>query len=76
MRDWLIFARRRKDLSQGEVAGLAAISRAFYAQLENGTRSPSPTVAKRIASVLDFRWTIFYEDHRSIGPSPEAIREA
>lgn len=53
MREWLIFARRRKDLSQGEVANQAAISRAFYAQLESGVRSPSPIVAKRVAGVLD-----------------------
>lgn len=74
MREWLIFARRRKNLSQGEVANLADISRAFYAQLESGARSPSPLVAKRVAQVLDFKWTIFYEDIAHIGQSPKAIQ--
>jgi putative transcriptional regulator len=76
MREWLIFARRRKDLSQGEVANQAAISRAFYAQLESGVRSPSPIVAKRVAGVLDFTWTVFYEDKGQVGHGPYAIKEA
>jgi transcriptional regulator with XRE-family HTH domain len=45
-----------------EVASGAKIERAYYTMFESGNRTPSVEVAKRIASVLEFDWTLFFED--------------
>lgn len=42
--------------------GCVGISRAGYANIENGKRLPSVPVAKKIAAVLGFDWTRFYEE--------------
>ncbi|MBP7213301.1 MAG: helix-turn-helix transcriptional regulator [Anaerolineaceae bacterium] len=56
-------AKKRKilGLTQQEVADAAQIKRSYYGLIENGERTPLPHNAKRIASVLDFDWTLFYE---------------
>lgn len=48
----LIKARESKGLSQAEVAARAKISRCFYTQIENGTRTPALSVALRISEAL------------------------
>lgn len=60
MRKWLIELRGCR--SQTEIANLCGISQSFYSLLESGTREPSVTTAKRIASVLSFDWTSFFEE--------------
>ena len=37
------------------------ISQSYYASIENGVRTPSVPVAKKIAGVLDFSWTRFFD---------------
>jgi len=59
-RTWLIMLRG--DKSQIEVAESAGISQNFYSWIELGKRTPRPDVAKKIADVLGFDWTKFYED--------------
>ena len=54
--------RKAAGKSQAEVAEDIGISRAAYSNIENGKRRPSVEVAKRIAAVLGFDWTRFYED--------------
>lgn len=65
MREWLMDLRHEKGMTQVAVAQNAKISRAYYTQIETGVRSPSPKVAKRIASVLAFAWTRFFDDESS-----------
>jgi len=37
------------------------ITRQFYSMIENSERSPSVETAKKIAEVLNFDWTRFYD---------------
>lgn len=65
-RIWLRDLRLSKNKTHQDVANEAGIRRAYYTMIENGTRSPSPAVAKRIARALGFDWTIFFTDDGSI----------
>nr|WP_239565466.1 helix-turn-helix transcriptional regulator [Brevibacillus fulvus] len=56
----MVNARIKANLTQQEVADIAQISRAYYAQVESGSRKPSPDVAKKIAETLKFEWTYFF----------------
>lgn len=73
MRSWLQKLRNQKEMTHEDVATAANIKRAYYTMIENDTRSPSVNVAKRIAEVLDFDWTFFYDSqcnevtHRATG---------
>lgn len=49
-------------MTQKQLAELAGISRTMITEIENGNANPSVDVAKRIAAVLGFEWTRFYED--------------
>ena len=59
MRQWLIDARGAR--SQESVAKECGISQNHLSAIENGTRRPSPDTAKKLANVLGFPWTKFYE---------------
>lgn len=61
-RYWLIEYRNKKRLSQSQVANQIKVSQQMYNYIENGKRNPSPKLAKKIADVLNFSWTKFYED--------------
>lgn len=65
MRTWL--KKIRADRSQEHIAGLAGITQQMYSWIERGERTPSVEVAKKIAAVLDFDWTRFYEDEQAAG---------
>ena len=60
-RDWLIQKRKEKGMFQRDVADYAGISVQFYSRMETGERRPSPSLAKKVAGILDFPWTKFYE---------------
>ena len=60
MRRWLVEYRGNK--TQEEVANACGIHRGYYALIESGDRTPSVPVAKKIASLLGFDWTAFYEE--------------
>ncbi|PFI17422.1 helix-turn-helix transcriptional regulator [Bacillus cereus] len=62
MRVWLLEKRKEMDKTQEEIACKAEISRSMYAMIENGERNPSVTVAKNIATILSFEWTLFFEN--------------
>ncbi len=49
-------------MSQNEVAKTVGIAQASYSNIENGKREPSVSVAKKIATVLDFDWTLFFDE--------------
>ncbi len=62
MREWLIESRNRKQLTQKDVADNIGITRQMISAIENGTASPSVSVAQSIGKLLDFEWTKFFED--------------
>ncbi len=59
--EWLKQKRLNKRYTQKEVAEKVQIMRASYTQIENGTRRPSVETAKKIARLLDFDWTRFFD---------------
>lgn len=60
-RQWLIDLRKNEQLKQIEVAQACNITQEYYSRIELGNRNPSIKVAKRIASFLDFPFTMFYD---------------
>ena len=59
---WLEAIRNERGLSQRSVAEAAEIAQATYCNIEKGKKGISVKVAKRIAAVLGFEWTKFFED--------------
>lgn len=55
MGNWLKIYRIKLNLSQAKVASMARITTQHYNYIENGSRRPSPQVAKRIAEALGFK---------------------
>ena len=60
MRDWLVTLRAGR--SQSKVAKEIGIAHSTYASIETGYRTPSVETAKKIADVLGFPWTRFFEN--------------
>ncbi|MFB9273433.1 helix-turn-helix transcriptional regulator [Cohnella cellulosilytica] len=67
MRGWLRELRNRAEKTQTEVAAAAGISQSHYSEIESETARPSVEVARKIASVLKFNWTKFYDCDRDTG---------
>lgn len=61
-RTWLIAIREEKKFSQKYVSEQVGIAQPSYFNIEAGKRGLSVPVAKRIAAVLGFDWTRFYEE--------------
>jgi transcriptional regulator with XRE-family HTH domain len=53
--------RMANRVSQEELGAIVHVTGSMVSQYENGLR-PSVAVAKRIARVAGFDWTLFYED--------------
>ena len=63
MRHWLKELRSEsRNMTQEQLAKMVGISRTMITEIENGNANPSVKVAKKIAAVLDFNWTKFYEE--------------
>ena len=62
MRSWLKELRHKSHLTQEQLAKMVGISRTMITEIENGNANPSVKVAKKIAAVLGFHWTSFFED--------------
>ena len=62
MRTWLKNIRTEKNLTQSEIAKMAGVDVTMISKIELGERRPSVEVAKKIAAVLGFNWTRFFED--------------
>lgn len=60
--DWLKKMRADANMTQQQVGEKAGITQQHYNFIEAGARRPSVEVAKRIAAVLGFDWTRFFED--------------
>lgn len=61
-RKWLKKIRIEKGLTQQDVAKNGGFARTYYTMVEQGKRTPSVEIAKLIAMVLGFDWTIFFDD--------------
>lgn len=59
---WLVEIRGKR--SQQSVADEIGMSQSGYASIETGARMPSVPTAKRIAAVMGFDWTRFFEDEK------------
>lgn len=55
-------ARKEHNLTQAELAKQVGTTQEVISRIETGKRYPSPFLAQRIASVLGFDWTAFYQD--------------
>lgn len=53
--------RELKGLTQQQLADLIGRDRSLIAKIENGSR-PSVETAKKIAAILGFEWTRFFDD--------------
>lgn len=60
-RHWLESIRTKSKLTQKSIADKVNISRQYYGMIESGERDPSVTTAKKIATLLNFNWTNFFE---------------
>ena len=58
--------RLQLGLTQQEVADRAGISRSYYGMLEGDTlerkHTPAVHIIEKLAAVLNFKWSDFYED--------------
>lgn len=75
MRIWLKQHRKKQGLTQAQVAASTFINRAYYSQIEQGTRNPSIDVAKAIADKLGFNPSRFFAEEFS-GPYEVALKNA
>ena len=62
-RVWLETIRMNNKLTHQNVADKVNISRQYYGMIENGERDPSVSTAKKIGSLLNINWTIFFWNH-------------
>lgn len=60
MRSWLLEIRKKKRLTQEQVALKSGIKRSYYSMIEGGKRNPSVDVGMRIGKTLDFDWSLFF----------------
>lgn len=61
-RTWLVAIRKEKKVTQKYISQQVGIAQPSYFNIEAGKRRPSVPIAKKIASVLGFDWTRFYEE--------------
>ena len=62
MKNWLGHARELKGFTKRKLAEVVGIESSNIGKYEAGKRRPSPEVTKKIAAVLGFDWTRFFED--------------
>ncbi|MBS3885583.1 MAG: helix-turn-helix transcriptional regulator [Dethiobacter sp.] len=73
MRDWLKNMRVNQGYTQADIAEMACVDVTMISKIELGERRPSVEVAKKIANVLGFNWTLFYQDGDECAASKEAV---
>jgi transcriptional regulator with XRE-family HTH domain len=60
-------ARLENGITLKQLAEQIELSESYMSLIESGARRPSVAVAKRIAAVLGFEWTRFFEDEEGEG---------
>ena len=76
MRLWLRTLRKDKGVTQAALAKKVGVSQVALCNIESGKRRPSVDVAKKIAAVLGFEWTRFYETADQPFPTDDAASRA
>lgn len=66
-RKWLIEARLNSNKNQKDIALELGVTQQAIFNWENGSRTPNPNLAKKIAKILNFDWTKFYEEKTKEG---------
>lgn len=61
LRNWLKEFRCVKGYTHREIANKCEISRSYYTHIENGTKTPSVEIARKLGRILNFNWIIFFE---------------
>ena len=59
---WLKEIRTRNNMTRPKLGELVGVSEQYVYLIEIGERRPSVDVAKRMAELLGFDWTRFFED--------------
>ncbi len=59
---WLVDLRKSKGMKAVEMARQINVSRSRYCNIEKGRGKPTIAQAKRLANILGFDWTRFYDD--------------
>ena len=54
--------RKQQGLTQRKVAFMVGLKPGSYCDIENGKKGTKPATAMKIAEVLGFSWTEFYEE--------------
>ena len=54
--------RKSNNLTQLQLSEACGCKRSTIGKIENGSINPSVRLAKRIGKVLNFDWTLFYQD--------------
>lgn len=52
----------KKGYTKYQVAQILGVDRAYISRIAKGERAPSVDMAKRIGTLLDFDWKVFYQD--------------
>lgn len=55
--------RKDQRLTQRQVADAVGLKPGSYCDIENGKKGTKPATAQKIAAVLGFEWTEFYEEN-------------
>lgn len=55
--------RKRKGLTQEEMAKSLGITRPAYTNIEARKRKPSVKIARKIGVILDIEWPMLFEEH-------------
>lgn len=76
MRVWLKQLRLGKQMTEKQVADKACIAQPFYHNIEAGSKNPSPQTAKKIAEVLGFDWTRFFNEMDNDSEPGESVEKA
>lgn len=58
VREWLVEIRGNRTHQQ--ISVLTGVSRNYYTEIENGVKTPSVEIAKKLAEALRFNWTLFF----------------
>lgn len=61
-REWLKEFRLNQELTQLQVANMTGVSLRYYQMIEQGRKTPGPTVASKLGNLMDFDWRKFYEE--------------
>ena len=59
--EWLRERRRQLGFTQNQIAKLSGIKQGYYTQIENGKRTPSVKLAKKLGEILGVDWTKFFD---------------